>query len=269
MASDSVQKTILVALALCVVCSLVVSAFAIGLKPIQTENRIADQQRNILVAAGIYDPERSVEEQFETVDVRIVDLESGEYVEPSVVDPSTYDQRKASNDPALSVKIPPDEDLGGIKRRAKYARVYLVNNDAGEVETYVFPVNGKGLWSTLYGMLAVEADLNTVKGMIFYEHKETPGLGGEVQNPSWVAQWPGKKLFDESGGPKIEVVKGQYDRSSDNTEYKVDGLSGATITARGVTYLLRYWMGDDAFGNYIERQRGEVAEASTQGATHG
>ena len=116
---------------------------------------------------------------------------------------------------------------------------------------YIFPIEGKGLWSTLYGFLAVNKDLNTVEGIIFYAHGETPGLGGEIENPRWTGLWPGKKVFDKDGSPAISVVKGQ---AKPGDPYQVDGLSGATITARGVMHLVRFWMGDEGYGNYLKTQ---------------
>lgn len=259
MARDSVGHTLAVAGMLCVVCSVIVSALAVGLRDKQAANRLAEKQKNILLAAGIYNADRPVEQQFDNIESRLVDLESGEFVDPARIDPGTYDQRDAAGDPQLSVEI--DEDIAGIKRRAKYAFVYLVKNPAGDVEQFVLPVHGKGLWSTLYGFIAVDDDIDTVNGLTFYEHKETPGLGGEVDNPKWKSQWIGKELFDEDGRLRIEVIKGTVDTNTANAEYKVDGLTGATITSRGVTNTLRYWLGEDAFGPFLDRAR--------SGAIHG
>ncbi len=258
MQRDSVLGTFTVALVLCVACSLLVSGAAVGLKSIQTENRLLDKKKNVLLAAGLYDPSTPVEKAFGAVEARVVNLETGEYVDgdkiENTLDVTTYDQVKAAKDPKWSVAIPGGEDLGGIKRRERYSFVYLVKKD-GALDQIVVPINGKGLWSTLYGFLALHKDLQTIRGITFYEHKETPGLGGEVDNPKWKAQWVGKRLFDEPAGkPVIQVLKGSVDPTSPNIDHQVDGLAGATITARGVENLVRYWLGDGGFGNYLEKR---------------
>jgi Na+-transporting NADH:ubiquinone oxidoreductase subunit C len=107
----------------------------------------------------------------------------------------------------------------------------------------------------MYGFIALEKDLQTVSGLTFYEQKETPGLGGEVENPQWKKQWAGKKVFDAEGKVALQVVKG-----SAEGEYGVDGLSGATITSNGVTNLVHYWLGPSAFGPFIENQRKSIAK---------
>jgi len=144
-------------------------------------------------------------------------------------------------------------DTASIKRQPKYATVYLARNEAGEVETIVLPINGYGLWSTLYGFLALKTDLNTVVGLGFYEHAETPGLGGEVDNPKWKSLWPGKKVFGENGNVKIELVKGSVDPASPNADYQVDGLAGATLTSRGVSHLVQFWLGENGFGPFLAK----------------
>jgi Na+-transporting NADH:ubiquinone oxidoreductase subunit C len=116
----------------------------------------------------------------------------------------------------------------------------------------VIPVEGKGLWSTLYGFLALDKDVNTIKGLTFYQHAETPGLGGEVDNPKWKALWPGRKAFGDDGQPKIAVIKGQAGPVAEDP-YQVDGLSGATITARGVSHLVQFWLGTNGFGPYLKQ----------------
>ncbi|MEX0818315.1 MAG: Na(+)-translocating NADH-quinone reductase subunit C [Pirellulaceae bacterium] len=257
MKRDTVVGTFTVAALLCVVCSLLVSGAAVGLRPLQTRNRALEKKRNILEAAGIESGRNAaaVDEAFRRIETRIIDLESGEEVGPETIDPATYDPVAAARDPELSVAIPEDKDLASIKRREKYSLVYLVKSDSGEVEQIVLPVRGMGLWGTLYGFVSIDSDLRTIRGLTFYQHSETPGLGGEVDNPSWKEKWKGKLLFDDGGDVRIQVSKGTVDSGSPQSKYQVDGLSGATITSRGVTNLLRYWFGDHGFGPYLDELR--------------
>ena len=119
----------------------------------------------------------------------------------------------------------------------------------------LLPIHGKGLWSTLYGFIALETDTRTVKGIGFYQHGETAGLGGEVDNPQWKKQWEGKLVLDDKYKPIFKVQKGSVDNADPMAQYKVDGLSGATITSNGVTGLIQYWLGEDGFGPYLARFR--------------
>lgn len=258
MQRDTVAGTFIVAFVLCVVCSIFVSVTAVGLGDIQAANKALDKKKNILVAAGLYEEGKPVDELFKQVQTSVVNLDTGETIEgPKIegkLETATYDQRKAASKPEWSVTIPPAKDLGGIKRRERYSNVYTVKKD-GKLDQIIVPINGKGLWSTLYGFLAIDKDLATVRGITFYEHKETPGLGGEVDNPKWKALWPGKKLYAKDGDLAIEVIKGTVDASTPGAQFKVDGLAGATITARGVGNLVRYWLGEHAFGPYLERVR--------------
>jgi Na+-transporting NADH:ubiquinone oxidoreductase subunit C len=247
---DGVLGTFAVATVLCVVCSVFVSSAAVGLRPFQEANKKRYRQQNILIAAGLADPSKTVAELFKSVETQIIDLESGDRVADGVVDPETYDQENAAKDPKLSVTIDADDDIAGIKRREKFSRVYLVK-DGDKLEKVVLPVYGKGLWSTLRGFIALEADLDTVAGLTFYEHGETPGLGGEVDNPAWKAKWPGKRLTDDEGELQIEVVKGAVVQDSPHVAHQIDGLSGATITSRGVSNLVRYWVSEDGFGPFL------------------
>lgn len=250
--NDTIGKTLLVTILLCVICSVVVSAAAVILKPQQVANKELDRKSNILAAAGISDPNKSVDELFEQITTRYVDLSSGKFVEA----PVGYDEAKAAKDPQLGTKLAQGDDLAGIKYRANIMPVYLVNNAQGEVEKVILPVHGKGLWSTLYGFLALEGDLNTVVGLGFYSHAETPGLGGEVDNPAWKALWPGKKVYgDDTREPLIGLVKGSVDAATPNAEYKVDGLSGATLTSNGVTNLVRFWMGENGYAPFLNNLR--------------
>ena len=244
---DGIANTLIVAIGVSLVCSVLVSATAVVLKPLQERNQALNRQKIVLEVAGLYEPGADVEALFSGIDVRLVDLSSGEYTD--AVDARAFDAVAASRDPVLGIDIPGDLDVAAIRRRSIYAPVYLVR-DGDTVEQVILPVYGTGLWSTMYGYLAVEPDGVTVRGLQFYEHAETPGLGDQVEKPAWLAQWPGKRLFDEAGNTRIEVVRGQVQPGDDDI-HQVDGLSGATLTGRGVTLLLHYWIGPHGFGPYL------------------
>ena len=201
---ESPIKTIIVALVLSLVCSIVVSFAAIKLKPLQEQNKALDKKLNILMAAGMIDNPATADVKaiFEQVESRVVDLATGDLVEA----PAGFDQRAAAKDPASNIRLDASVDLGGIGTRSKLANVYIVRNN-GKLDSIILPMHGKGLFSTLYGFVALNSDLKTIKGIKYYEHGETPGLGGEVENPLWLAKWVGKQAMDNSGEPVITLVK--------------------------------------------------------------
>lgn len=260
MSRESTSRTITVALILCVVCSLVVSTAAVLLRDMKQANKLKFQRVNILKAAGLYEegPKAPpVDKQFEAIETTLIDLATGLPVEKSIVDPATYDPRKAAGSPKLSTQIDPELDKAGIKRREKYAYVYTLK-DGDNLEKVILPIYGKGLWSTMYGYIALENDLKTVAGITFYDDGETPGLGGEINNPDWQASWIGKEAIVKMGDsfePAIDVIKGSVSESSPNAKHQIDGLSGATITSAGVEGTIAYWLGDDGFGQYLKRLR--------------
>ncbi len=243
---DSTSNTLIVAIGVSLVCSILVSTAAISLRPVQEVNAAAFRQAIVLQVAGLYDPERSVAEQFESIEIRIVDLETGEFAD---IDPADFDAEAAANDPAMSIEIPAGDDIASLKRRARYAPVYLVS-EGGQLSQVILPVRGKGLWSTLYGFLSVAPDGNTVRGLRFYEHAETPGLGDKIDDPTWQAQWEGLQLLGADGNPQVEVVRGM---APAGTTHQVDGLSGATLTGNGVENLVRFWTGNQGFGPFLAR----------------
>lgn len=255
MGNDSISKTFSVALALCIVCAVVVSSAAVILRPTQEVNKLLDLKSNILASAGLLQQGVSIETQFEQISTRVVDLETGRFTD--AVDVASYDQRKASKDPALSIALDPKQDPAKIKRRANYATVYLLETEQG-IEKIILPIKGYGLWSTLYGFLALESDLQTVAGIGFYEHTETPGLGGEIDNPRWKAGWVGKQAYRQ-GDVVINVLKGKVDMSREGADSQIDGLAGATLTTRGVDNLVRYWLGDEGFRPLINHLQAEEA----------
>ena len=268
--NDSFKKTVAVALALCLVGAIVVSGSAVILRPLQEWNKSKDEKVNILEVADLYQPGVDVETVFKNIEVRLVDLATGDYAEG--MDAKNYDQWKAAKDPLLSEAIPANKDIASIKRKPKVAKVYLVK-EGDQLKTLILPVNGYGLWSTMFGFIALEADAETVVGMNLYDQAETPGLGGEVVNPKWKALWKGKKVYNFTGkefhesnlsekGQTIEIgevalglVKGFVDPLKAGSEYQVDALAGATLTSRGVSNLVQYWMGKEGYGIYLAKIR--------------
>ena len=251
----SVGYTVLFAAGVCLVCSLIVATTSVMLRGRSAENVLLDKRQKVLAVAGLLTPgdDLSREETnrlFEKNLVpKLVDLASGVYADDPA--PGAYDQRKAARDPERSHEAP--ANAAKVRRVPNQGLVYLIK-PGDEVEGIIIPVEGLGLWGTLYGYLALNPAARTIQGLTFYEHKETPGLGGEVDNPRWKALWPGRKATDESGTPMIRVVKGRAG-PPDEDPYEVDGLSGATITSNGVTNLMSFWLGDEGFGPYLAKLR--------------
>ncbi|KAA8606979.1 Na(+)-translocating NADH-quinone reductase subunit C [Salipiger aestuarii] len=250
---DNTAKTVTVAVALCLVASMVVSAAAVTLRPVQDANRLRDKQINVLEVAGVYDPNVPVAEAFAAFEPHVVDLDTGAFADQ--YDIETFDELATSKDPAIVRAL--DEDPAGLGGTQQYFQmIYILRDDAGDIDKVVLPVEGYGLWSTLYGFIALEENGNDIYGLQFYQQGETPGLGAEVDNPRWKALWNGKKLRDEDDVLQITVAKTP---PAAGREYYVDALAGATLTSNGVDNLVRFWMGQQGFGPFLERLKaGEI-----------
>ncbi|MDJ0956620.1 MAG: NADH:ubiquinone reductase (Na(+)-transporting) subunit C [Arenicellales bacterium] len=251
---DNPLRALLTALAVAVVCALVVSYSAVTLRPLYVANVEAERQarlESILTAL----PETMGKVDIADVRARVVELNSGVYTDD--VDATTFDPAKAILDVNLSIAVPPERDLAGIKRRAHHAVVYIVHDEGGAPRALILPVYGSGYQSTLYGFLALTADTQTVLGLKFYEQNDTPGIGARIQDPDWEALWPGKMVYDDTGRLRLGVARGQVAPSSEEAEFIVDGISGATRTSLGVHELVRFWLGDYGFGPYLERVRND------------
>jgi Na+-transporting NADH:ubiquinone oxidoreductase subunit C len=252
----SARYVVMFAAAVCGFCSIFVASSAVLLKERQEANKALDVQKKVLAVAGLMDEKErlsadEVRRRFEkNVKPKIIDLATGNPVEG--IDSASFDQRKVTADPKTSRPAPPN--AAKVTRIPKNAQIFEVVED-GVLRSVILPIEGKGLWSTLYGFLALDPDGRTINGITFYQHGETPGLGGEVDNPRWKALWKGRLAFDENWQPAIAVRKGSAG-SPEQDPYNVDGLSGATLTSRGVTNLLAFWLGDDGFAHYLEQLRG-------------
>jgi Na+-transporting NADH:ubiquinone oxidoreductase subunit C len=249
---ETFGKTVGFVFAVCLVCALLVSFSAVQLKPLQVKNKLLDQQTKILEAANLLastdGSAKSIEATFaKFVEAKMIKLDTGEFIEGNT---DLFDERRNSRDAAKSDK--PKNDIAGINRRSHDAVVYLVRNDAGSVETVVLPIVGSGLWDLMFGYVGLESDLNTVKSVVYSDHKETPGLGAEVMNPNWKALWPGKKIYDNNGVVKANLVKGG---AKAGDIHGVDALSGATLTSNGVTRTLQFWFGEEGYAPFIAKYR--------------
>ncbi len=253
----SSRYIVMFAAAVCGVCSIFVATAAVSLRDRQELNAQLDVQKKVLQLVGLMEageslsPDEIQQRYADNIQARVVNLSTGNYVEE--IDASTYDQRAAAADPDLSREAPPN--AAKVRRVPENALVYQVKED-GEVRSLILPIEGKGLWSTLYGYLALQADSRTVEGITFYEHAETPGLGGEVDNPRWKSLWEGRKAFDDQWQVALRVKKGNAG-SVQEDPYQVDGLSGATITSRGVSGAIDFWLGREGYGSFLEQYRSE------------
>ncbi len=264
MVKESTKKTFAVAAALCVVCAVIVSVSDVALKGLQQQNKALDGQVNVLRAAGavLYDQKitaKEAQERFKNVQIVVVDLATGQIVRD--VDPDAVLKDKKN-----VVVLKKEEDVAGIKTIPKYAEAYLFKDDSGALRNVVLPVQGTGLWSTLRGFVSLDEKLEKIGRIVFYEHGETPGLGGEISNPNWLKKWENKTAFDASGAPIIRVVKGVVSPESPNAESQVDGISGATLTGDSVTRTVQFWLGEKGYGRFLQKLR-EGAVDLRDGAT--
>lgn len=262
-AKNSNVTTIVTALVLCLVCSIAVSAVAVGLKPKQTENSTLDFNKNVLIATGKFDPAKDsnsvVAERFADFEVKMVNLDTGTFAtdaelsQAGISDIDGYSVAKAARTPALSTPL--SDDVAGIGGKPKFSKVYLVKDANGQIDMLVLPFHGAGLWGQIYGLLTLDKDFNTIKGVNFYEHKETPGLGSRIADEPWRALWVGKKSHNDSG----EVIMGVAKAGTAKPE-QVDGISGATLTGRGVNNMVQFWLGADGYKPFLDNLKAGTAD---------
>ncbi|RPI03429.1 MAG: Na(+)-translocating NADH-quinone reductase subunit C [Calditrichaeota bacterium] len=255
--NESTKKVLFVALGVCLVCSILVSAATVSLRSRQERNKELDKVKNILAAGELLDEQQDVVKIFhEKIKMVVVDLSNGQILQqenfPKGLDAENFNIKEVADNSQLGMDIPDEHDLARINRMPRYMAVYEVM-EFGSIEKVILPIYGKGLWSTLYGFLALGKDLNTVEGITFYEHGETPGLGGEVDNPNWKALWKGKMAFDDAGNVALTVIKGKVDPSEEKARHQIDGLSGSTLTTRGLDAMVKFWLGDQGYGAFLKQ----------------
>jgi Na+-transporting NADH:ubiquinone oxidoreductase subunit C len=250
-------RALLVVLVTAVICSSIVSGSVVLLRPIQLNNELLRDSVNILRLSGQLADVAGVDdamllEQFRRLDARVVDIDEARV--DARLDPYTFDARSVARNPGLAVQIPPGQDDAGLGQRSRYATVYLVWRD-GVLDRVIVPISGVGMWSMIRGYLALESDFNTIAAVTFYEQNETPGLGDQITQPYWQAQWVGKRIYDDSGSLLFRVAEGAGAPGSASAAYQVDALTGATVTANAVSALVRYWMGPHGYGPLMRSWR--------------
>ena len=241
------MNKLIIPLVACIACAIIVSVTAVSVRPEQNLNIENEKKIKILAAAGIETDK--VDEEFSRIKTVFVDFETDKLVS---ID-SAYDHIKAASDPDLSTVIPKADDIAVLKRRENIGTIYVWVDEKNAIEKLVLPIRGYGLWGTLYGYLSLDSDLNTVRGIEYYDHKETPGLGGEVDNPNWKSDWYGKRIYNDDGSVALYVTKG-----ASSTDYEIDGISGATLTTNGVSNMIKYWLGDNGYGPIIKNLNEEI-----------
>jgi Na+-transporting NADH:ubiquinone oxidoreductase subunit C len=244
--SDNVY-TLLYAAVICFICSFLLSLFAMGLKPAQERAATLDLHKKILSVLELYQEGMSEEE---------VDQVFSSSVKEAVLD------RKGLIIEGVDFKSIPEAE------RCKVLSMDWDSNPADcklsvyqklvgdKISAIAIPLVGKGLWSTLYGYLALSPDATTVTGITFYKHGETPGLGAEISESWFQKNFLGKKILDPEGGVYgIVVSKGKAKNSGHPLVHSVDGISGATITSNGVTSLIKHCL--KVYDPYLKKFRKE------------
>jgi Na+-transporting NADH:ubiquinone oxidoreductase subunit C len=246
MAEENAAKPFYSVLVLAFVCSALVAGAAVGLRPLQEANQVLDRKKNILYAAGLFDEGKNIEQMFAPIETRIVELATGKFVPEETIRPDSYKQLKAALSDETGRQLTSEEDIARLRRLERYSLVYLVK-EGDRIKQIILPVRGKGLWSTMYAYVALDGDLTTIRGVSFYEHGETPGLGGEIENRRWQKEWQGKEVYNDRGEMDLKFVKGKAATEEPAMSHQIDGLSGATLTTKGVNNLMEFWFGDHGF----------------------
>jgi len=227
---ESAGRTMLVAVGVALFCSAMVTVAVHLLRPVQAAYAAVERNRAIVEAAGLASADASddtVVSDFLSLDAEVIELGTGAVVEG--VDGYSFDHWAAGGD-----TVPPE------------VPIYL-RHESGRLVRVVLPVDGRGMWSTIHAYLALEADLNTVAAFVVYEHGETPGIGDRIQNPQWLSLWPGKRLRNAGGDLIFDVS----DDPSVPAEYRVDTITGATVSSRAVGRLVRAWLGEDGYARAL------------------
>jgi Na+-transporting NADH:ubiquinone oxidoreductase subunit C len=243
---ETLPRTLLVAAGVALFCSAIVSIAVHTLRPLQLAFDSLERNRAVLVAANLLPSgeisDREIVARFLDLDARVVDLDTGWF--RSGLDAHAYDHWQQRDEDQAAVEAGPG-DVPGPATNGRNVPVYLVRKADG-FEQIVLPVDGRGMWSAIYGYIGLDEDLNTITGVIFHRHGETPGIGDRIQDRSWLATWQGKQIRDDDRILRFRVAKGA------SGPFEVDVVSGASVTTEATGEIVRNWLGDDGFGPFLE-----------------
>lgn len=247
---DTVPRTLAIATIVAIVCSALVASSVTILRPIQIAQTQLERNHAIVTTAGRLLAEkvsdREIVNRYLDLEAHVVDIATGDYAPDR--DARSFDHWEANTDTSNNHVIADEFDTAGLETRATQAPIYLVRKSAA-LERVVLPVHGRAMWSTVYGYVALDPDLVTIADIVFFRHGETAGIGDRIQDPSWYAQWRGKRIYDENGELRIDVVKGAQG------PYQVDLISGASVTSDAAGNIVRYWFSDDGYRTLLDQLR--------------
>lgn len=264
MRRNSPLYTVVFTFVVCAVCSVLVSGTFVALAERQRIDAAYARMGEILVLAGLAEEDEELDREtvrarFEDVEVLAVDLRT-RTLDPEI-DGELFDQRDASQDPSQSF-IAPQNDAG-VRRLPSHAILYQINAPGGGVDQVLVPIHGQGYGGQIFGFLALDRDLITVRDIVFYEHQETPGLGARITRTAFRRNWPGRRVFDSDGNVALRLVRGAGPPEDD--PYQVDGVSRASVTTAGVENMIHFWMGPDALGPFLAAYREKLADEKLAG----
>ncbi|NNJ79624.1 MAG: NADH:ubiquinone reductase (Na(+)-transporting) subunit C [Xanthomonadales bacterium] len=249
---DRPLRVLLVSALVAVGCSLMVTAAVSYFRPMQAAYAALERNRVLIEAAGLTDAaaslsDREVATLFRRLEIRAVDLRSGKFTDD--VDPLGYDFDAAATSADGSTPLPESSDIASIGRRPNYMPVYF-RGSPNDPECIVLPVYGQGMWSTIRAFIALGPDGNIIQALVIQDHAETPGIGDRIEDRAWLASWTGKPVFDQRG-VAIQLAKTGTAAGPNS----IDGISGATITARALVMLVQFWLGENGYGPLLENLR--------------
>ena len=247
--NESRTKTLIVAFLVSAICAAFVSGATVILRPIQAANRAAEEQARIdALVRGIPGMADLLDTTGGALSTVVIDLQTGHAARD--VTPQTLDV--ALRDPNNWTPLEATDDLAGLGQRPNYVQVFLLR-EGGAISLVLLPVTGQGYGGRLDAILAVRGDMNTVAGIAVTGQSETPGLGARIEETAWQSGFPGVELRDETGEIRFRVAKGAA-----QTDHEVDGITGATRTGNAVTQMVRFWLGPEGYGAFIDAvERGE------------
>ena len=254
MERNSAPYTLVFTLIVCAVCSVLVAGAYVLLGERQRSDAAVSRMLDILRLTGLAEAGEELERdeifaRFEAIRPRAIDTETWQ-VDPDV-DARLFDQREAENDPLTSREAPPNS--AGVRRLPSHVVVYEKLGDDGQLEQILLPIHGQGYGGQIYGFLSLGPDLNTIRDIVFYEHQETPTLGGRIDRPKWRSAWPGRRVFDADGSVVLRLVADPGPPEID--PHRVDLVSRASVTTAGIQNMIEFWMGPAGFASFLDDYR--------------